>query len=93
MGTSAMPSSAPASDGGMSACSPAAPPSWRCLAIATAADRRGIVQRGIDAIAALAVVGLTLRELTTERGVHAFELREQPVVERNPVGAADRIAA
>jgi hypothetical protein len=32
-------------------------------------------------------------ELKTERVVHSFELREQPASERNPVGAADAIAA
>jgi hypothetical protein len=42
---------------------------------------------------ALAVVGLTLHELKTERVVHSIELREQPARDREPVGAAEPIAA
>jgi hypothetical protein len=45
------------------------------------------------AIVALAVTGLTLHELKTERVVHSLELREQPIGARNPVGGADAIAA
>ena len=45
------------------------------------------------AMVALAVTGLTLHELKTERVVHSIELREQPARDRNPVGAAEQIAA
>jgi hypothetical protein len=36
---------------------------------------------------ALAVIGLTLHELKTERVVHSIELREQPASDREPIVA------
>jgi hypothetical protein len=39
------------------------------------------------AMVALAVTGLTLHELKTERVVHAIELREQPARDREPIAA------
>jgi hypothetical protein len=39
------------------------------------------------AMVALAVIGLTLHELKTERVVHSIELREQPARDREPIAA------
>ena len=39
------------------------------------------------ALVALAVIGLTLHELKTERVVHAIELREEPARDREPIAA------
>jgi hypothetical protein len=39
------------------------------------------------AMVALAVTGLTLHELKTERVVHSIELREQPAHDREPIAA------